>query len=585
MGARNEVHTDLLVVGSGIAGLTAALRASRTADVLLVTKTELAEGSTRYAQGGIAGALDPADSAAAHARDTLGAGAGLCDEAAVRVLCEEGPTAIRRLIDLGVAFDRTGGPDSSYAMCLEGAHSRPRILHAGGDATGRAIENALVAAVRERGIAVREQSALVDLRVEDGRVVGAELMTADGTRCVVRARATLLATGGAGQLFSHTTNPAVSTGDGIAAAARAGAALEDLEFYQFHPTALAAPGSFLISEAVRGEGAVVRDEQGRRFLPEHDPRAELAPRDVVARAIARVMDAQEGRPVLLDATGIGSIRLRERFPTIDAAVRAAGFDWGRVPVPVTPAAHYWMGGVRTDLDGRTSLPGLLAAGECARTGVHGANRLASNSLLEAAVFAARAVEAALSGCGAGAVGAGPAEVPWAVSVPAGSAPGLSVLTGTAATARPDRPSPAEPSPAEPSPAKPSPAEPSPPTGPSAGVDRRARADPSAPVDRAARADQSAGAWSRAALQDLMWSRAGLLRTGSQLAGAAAQLNAWRSPAPSVLTTVRALEDRNLLDLARLLTAHALNRPASVGAHHRLDAPISVPDSAQEALAC
>ncbi|MDN5688609.1 MAG: L-aspartate oxidase, partial [Brachybacterium sp.] len=414
--------TEVLVVGSGIAGLTAALRAVRHTDVLLVTKTELADGSTRHAQGGIAGALDPADSPAAHARDTLAAGAGLGEAEAVRVLCQEGPDAIADLVARGVDFDRAA--DGTCARGLEGAHGRPRILHAGGDATGRAIEDALVAAVRARtmgestgSLTVLEHTALEDLLVQDGRVVGAELLTAHGSRRRVHAVATVLATGGAGQLFSHTTNPAVATGDGIAAAWRAGVALEDLEFYQFHPTALAVPGSFLLSEAVRGEGAVLRDERGRRFLPDIDPRAELAPRDVVARAIAQVMAVQDGRPVLLDATGIGADRLREGFPTIDAAVRAAGFDWGSRPVPVTPAAHYWMGGIRTDLEGRTSLPGLSAAGECARTGVHGANRLASNSLLEGAVFGARAGDAAGRAARAGVGLTDAAELPSASPAP------------------------------------------------------------------------------------------------------------------------------------------------------------------------
>lgn len=552
MGAHEGLPTDLLVIGSGIAGLTAALHAARSVDVLLVTKTELAEGSTRYAQGGIAGAVAPSDTAAEHAQDTLIAGAGMCDAEAVRVLCAEGPAAIADLIDRGVAFDLAGDLDpaadldpgnrageNSYALGLEGAHSRPRILHAGGDATGRAIEEALVDAVRRlaavpsgstaRGsLALREDTALVDLLVEDGRVVGAEMMAGDGTRFVARARATLLATGGAGQLFSHTTNPAVSTGDGIAAAWRAGAAVEDLEFYQFHPTALAAPGSFLISEAVRGEGAVLRDEHGRRFLPAIDPRAELAPRDVVARAIAQVMAAQDGRPVVLDATGIGARQLRERFPTIDAAVRGAGIDWSSQPVPVTPAAHYWMGGIRTDLEGRTTLPGLLAAGECARTGVHGANRLASNSLLEGAVFGARAgataVEQVLTVASAEPVaspeasgGAGRAAAPY-MGLPAHHTP-VDAVAGQVVAG----------------------------SGPSE-------------------------AWTRASLQDLLWSHAGLLRTGEQLDAAAALLSAWQDPDPDSCTTVAELEDRNLLHLARLLIAHALARPGSVGAHHRLDDP-------------
>ncbi|MDN5901512.1 MAG: FAD-binding protein, partial [Brachybacterium sp.] len=471
--------TQVLVIGSGIAGLTAALRASRTAHVLLVTKGALHDGATACAQGGIAGAVGPQDTPAQHARDTSEAGAGLCAAGAVRVLCEEGPAAIDELIGHGVAFDRepstadSGAGASPYALGLEGAHGRARILHAGGDATGHGIQQALVRAAAHAArsgtgsgsLLVHEHTTLVDLLCESGRVVGAELLGADGTRRTLRAAVTILATGGAGQLFAHTTNPAVATGDGIAAAWRAGAALEDLEFFQFHPTALAGPGSFLVSEAVRGEGALLRDEQGRRFLPALDPRAELAPRDVVARAIAQVMRAQAGRPVLLDATAIGSARLRQRFPTIDAAVRAHGIDWARTPVPVTPAAHYWMGGIRTARDGATSLPGLLAAGECARTGVHGANRLASNSLLEGAVFGARAGEAAAA-CGAR-------------------------------------------------------------TGPGA--------PPSPPRVRAVHPTRTAGAaWTRGELQQLMWSRAGLLRTGAELDEAADVLATWQAGDPAAL---------------------------------------------------
>lgn len=519
------LRTEVLVVGSGIAGLTAALAAAERSEVLLVTKGALSEGATRRAQGGIAAAVDPADDPDAHARDTLAAGAGLGDAEAVRVLCTQGPAAIAELIAAGVDFDRAA--DGSFALGLEGAHGRPRILHAGGDATGRAIQDALVRATRARAadgargrITLLEHTALADLQVVRGQVVGAELLAADGIRRRVRARSTVLATGGAGQLFSHTTNPAGATGDGIAAAWRAGAALEDLEFYQFHPTALSVQGPharFLISEAVRGEGALLRDAQGRRFLPAVDARAELAPRDVVARAIARVMAAQGGLPVLLDATGIGAERLRRRFPTIDAAVRAAGIDWGREPVPVTPAAHYWMGGIRTDLEGRTTLPGLYAVGECARTGVHGANRLASNSLLEGAVFGARVGAAAATRVGRGTSAAGPSTT--------GAAPAVEVATAEETTG--------------------------------------AKPPPRAVTGRA---------WERTALQELLWSHAGLLRSGAALETAAAELATWRALDPSVLTTVCELEDRNLLDLSRLLLAHALARPDSVGVHHRLDEP-------------
>ncbi|WP_203138058.1 L-aspartate oxidase [Microbacterium sp. JZ31] len=376
--------TSAIVVGSGIAGLTFALHAARRGvQVTLVTKGGADHGSTRCAQGGIAGVLFPEDRIEDHVRDTLTAGAGLCDEAAVQVLVTEGPQRIRELAAWGVAFDRDATGRLRHG--LEAAHSFPRILHAGGDATGLAIESALLRRAREAGIRIVEHAFLADLVVRDGAVRGVRLLV-EGRSRMLTAHAVVLATGGTGQLYARTTNPAVATGDGIAAAIRAGAEVRDLEFVQFHPTVLAAGTPFLVSEAVRGEGAVLVDEDGRRFAFDAHPDGELAPRDVVARAIA----AQSGR-VRLDATGIPG--LSERFPSIDAAVRARGLDWTREPIPVTPAAHYLMGGIVTDLDGRTALAGLYAVGECARTGVHGANRLASNSLLEGAVFGARAAAA------------------------------------------------------------------------------------------------------------------------------------------------------------------------------------------------
>ncbi|MEX0151191.1 L-aspartate oxidase [Microbacterium sp. LMI1-1-1.1] len=384
--------TTVVVVGSGIAGLTAALHAHEAgADVTVVTKGALADTNTRWAQGGIAAVTSPGDSVDAHAADTLRAGAGLADDAAVHVLVSAGPDRIDELVRRGVAFDRTA--DGDLARGLEAAHGMPRVLHAGGDATGAEIQGALGTAVRAAGIEVREHAALRDLLVVDGHVAGVTLVV-DGATTELRADAVVLATGGAGQLYAHTTNPAGATGDGIAAAIRAGAAVADLEFVQFHPTALAVGEPFLVSEAVRGDGAVLVDDDGRRFAFDAHPDGELAPRDVVARANARAMAAQDGRPVRLDATALGTERLAARFPTIDAAVRARGLDWSRAPIPVTPAAHYLMGGVVTDLDGRTTIPGLYAVGETARTGVHGANRLASNSLLEGAVFGARAGDAA-----------------------------------------------------------------------------------------------------------------------------------------------------------------------------------------------
>ncbi|MFS0886692.1 L-aspartate oxidase [Aeromicrobium sp. 179-A 4D2 NHS] len=380
--------SHVVVVGSGVAGLTTALDlAGRDGvAVTLVAKARLGVSNTRVAQGGVAVVTAAHDSVQSHVRDTLVAGAELSEPGAVEALCGDGPGAVAALIDRGVRFDRHEG---ELARGLEAAHSHARILHAGGDATGAAIADALIARLRSSEVAVREDTTVVDVLVRDGRAVGVRQL--DGEE--LAADAVVLATGGAGQLFPHTTNPAVATADGVAIALRAGAVVADLEFVQFHPTALAVPGTPLISEAVRGEGAVLVDADGRRFMPEVHPDAELAPRDVVARGIAAQMARQPGTPVRLDATALGADFLAERFPTIDASVRAHGFDWAREPIPVAPAAHYAMGGVRTDVWGRTSLPGLYAVGEVACTGLHGANRLASNSLLEGAVFGRRVARA------------------------------------------------------------------------------------------------------------------------------------------------------------------------------------------------
>lgn len=388
-------HQNVVVVGSGIAGLTSALHAAEAGHrVTLVTKDALGGGSTPLAQGGVAGVYGPGDSAVLHAADTMAAGAGLSDAVAVDVLVQEGSARIAELIARGVAFDRDA--EGKLLLGREAAHAHARIVHAGGDATGAAISRALVAQVRSGDIDILEHALLVDLLAADGAVHGIRMLRrvdADtGAYIDVHADAVILATGGTGQVYAHTTNSPGATGDGIAAAIRAGAAVADLEFVQFHPTVLDAGDAFLISEAVRGEGAVLLDHEGRRFMFDAHPDGELAPRDVVARAVARRAAAQ-GTPVRLDATMIGAARLAERFPTIDRVTRERGFDWAREAVPITPAAHYLMGGVVTDLDGRTTLPGLFAVGEVARTGVHGANRLASNSLLEAAVFGARAAAA------------------------------------------------------------------------------------------------------------------------------------------------------------------------------------------------
>ncbi|WP_209371534.1 L-aspartate oxidase [Brevibacterium renqingii] len=391
---------QVIVIGSGIAGLTAALRLARCHEVTLVTKGALGESNTEWAQGGIAGVIGTEDTAEAHAADTLTAGAGHCDESAVRVLCEAGGAAVVDLAEAGVEFDsdRTG----AWARGMEGAHSHPRIFHSAGDATGRAIIVALTGRLRAEATAGRvrvlEQTMLVDLVTEEhgarGECTGITALRG-GRLERLSADAVVLATGGAGQLFAHTTNPAAATGDGLAAALRAGARVRDLEFFQFHPTALAGPG-LLISEAVRGAGALLVDEQGRRFMREVDDRAELAPRDVVALALHRRSAAQDGRPCFLDARRVPEVAAR--FPSITRGLAARGLDPEQDLIPVTPAAHYFMGGIATDLEGRTSIGRLFAVGEVACTGVHGANRLASNSLLEGAVFgerATRAIEAEL----------------------------------------------------------------------------------------------------------------------------------------------------------------------------------------------
>ncbi|SDH06013.1 L-aspartate oxidase [Microbacterium pygmaeum] len=541
--------THAVVVGSGIAGLTVALHAlDAGCRVTLVTKDVLEHANTRYAQGGIAGVMFADDRVEDHVRDTLTAGAGLSDPEAVRILVDEGPARIRELIDLGVAFDRAA--DGEFVKGLEAAHSYPRILHSGGDATGTAIEKALVARLRASDVRVLEHAFLVDLLVTDGRVTGVDLLVGDrpgsrastavsGVREQIVADAVVLATGGAGELYSHTTNPPVATGDGIAAALRAGAEVTDLEFFQFHPTVLdgmdgaegAVGEAFLVSEAVRGEGATLIDEHGRRFVFDAHPDGELAPRDVVARAIARQMEAQHGRAVFLDATHLRptpeetAAFLARRFPTIDRAVRDRGLDWSRVPIPVTPAAHYLMGGVVTDLDGRTSIPGLYAVGEVARTGVHGANRLASNSLLEGAVFGARAGDAIVADAASGAW-------PTIVAPVAERASDLEAASAPAPAQVPE------------------------------------------PVERPP--------FSRHTLQALMWDDAGLVRDAAGLARAASILAAWRSARRTPRTEAE-FEDENLLIVAEQLVLAALARRTSVGAHYRRDDERSRADAPEPAV--
>ncbi|UXM90204.1 L-aspartate oxidase [Paenarthrobacter sp. JL.01a] len=516
----------LIVVGSGIAGLYSALLAAEAgAEVVLLTKGALADSNTYYAQGGISAVLDepaPGDTVAAHIADTLRAGAGHCNEEAVRVLCSEARMDIAGLERFGVRFDLDD--DGGTALGLEAAHSAPRILHTGGDATGAGVAAALISSVldfqAQGRITVVGHAQVTSLASDAGRVAGVDFLH-EGRPQSLRGDAVLLATGGAGQLFAQTTNPSVATADGLALAWRVGAAVADLEFFQFHPTCMvsgpeagAAGGDahpLLISEAVRGEGALLVDANGYRFMPGYHPDAELAPRDVVSRSIAlhlAVLGDPNGH-VFLDATVIEELRgsgfLEKRFPTLSRHTRQAGVDWTKEPVPVAPAAHYWMGGVVTDLHGRTTVPGLYAAGEVACTGVQGANRLASNSLLEGLVFGRRAVEAFL------------------------------------------------------------------------GNDRSATA-PLAPALDAVE-DLSAGpgardGFSRPVLQRLMTAKAGVLRSGVLLAEAEAALEAWAEEVlplhvPGSLE-VREHEDANLLLAAQLLVRAARERRESLGAHYRSD---------------
>lgn len=502
---------NVIVVGSGIAGLTAALHAHEAGHaVRLVTKGTLGDGCTGLAQGGVAGIYGPDDSAAQHAIDTIDAGAGLSEPAAVGVLVADGAERIAELIARGVAFDRTA--DGALQLGREAAHRHARIVHAGGDATGAAISSALVAAVRRTPIAVVEHALLTDIVVAERRARGVRVLL-DTETTEFRGDAVILATGGAGHLYAHTTNPAGTTGDGIAAALRAGAAVADLEFVQFHPTILASGAAFLISEAVRGEGATLIDDEGRRFTFDSHPDGELAPRDVVSRAIARQATIQ-GSPVRLDATMMGAAQLARRFPTIDRVTRERGFDWSRDPIPVTPAAHYLMGGIVTDLDGRTTIPGLFAAGEVARTGVHGANRLASNSLLEGAVFGARAAAAL-----------GSDRLPDGSPLEARDHEHSFTTRGA--------------------------------TGSDDELD-------------------TVPPFTRHALQQLMWDQVGLLRSGEGLARALDTVRAWIATTPPPVGTT-AHEDANLLLLAETTAASALHRTISVGAHHRVEAdPAATP---------
>ena len=499
---------DYIIVGSGIAGLYAALLARDHGSVLLLTKGAIDDTNTKYAQGGIAAAVGRDDSPELHLHDTIAAGAGLVDEVAARVLAEEAPARIADLARFGVPFDTSHG---ELALGREAAHSRSRIIHAGGDRTGAHIELSLSGLARLSGVTVLEHRLVERLLVEGGRVTGVMTLATEGNplREEFAGRQVILATGGAGQLYGITTNPAVATGDGVALAFHAGAEVQDMEFIQFHPTALHLPGvpTFLISEAVRGDGAKLRAPEGpggrtagRAFMTEYDPRAELAARDVVARAIAVEMRAAGAAHVFLDVMHLDAGYIAARFPQIYRYCLDHGLDITVEPIPVAPAAHYIMGGVRTDTWGRTTLPGLYACGEVACTGVHGANRLASNSLLETVVFAKRAVEATL----------GHAQGDWP-----------SPLAGT--------------------------------------------------FDLSPAGSEVGETPTLALLQSTMWDHVGIERSGQGLVEARDRLASLAAALPERGDRA-ALELANLLWVARLVTEAALRRTESRGAHYRSDYP-------------
>lgn len=386
--------TDLLVIGGGLAGLRAANAATSNQSVLVVTKDTLQESNSHYAQGGIAGVIDPEDCFEDHVADTLQAGGNLCDPAVVDMVVREGPRRIEELVAWGTRFDALAG---ALTLGREGGHSRHRIVHALGDATGKEIMRAVIEQTRMRkNIQIWEHAFTLDLLTHDGRCHGAVISAGSGPPRLIWAKQTILCTGGAGQIFRESTNPPVATADGYAAAFRAGVELRDMEFVQFHPTVLYIAGSsrFLITEAMRGEGAHLIDSNGHRFMPEYDPRAELAPRDVVSQAIVRQMAATQSSNVFLDLSHLDPAVVKERFPGIAKVCRKFGLDITTDRIPVRPGAHYMVGGITVDLEGRTSIPGLWGAGEVTSSGLHGANRLASNSLLEGLVYGAHAGEGA-----------------------------------------------------------------------------------------------------------------------------------------------------------------------------------------------
>jgi L-aspartate oxidase len=540
------LESDFLIVGSGIAGLFAAYKAGKLGSVLVVTKQRAEDSNTEMAQGGIAAAVDETDSPVLHLEDTLEAGAGLCDAGAVEIMVTEGPLRVMELVELGVRFDREG---SAWDLGREGAHRRRRILHAS-DATGGEVARALIRECRsDRNITLREGCCLVDFlrHPHSGRCVGALMLDSQsGGFVVCRAPVVIAATGGAGQLYRNTTNPSVATGDGAAAAYRAGAELMDMEFVQFHPTALAMPNAphFLISEAVRGEGALLRNVRGERFMPRYHQMAELAPRDVVTRAIIREMQETQASHVLLDISQFEPDRFQARFPNISNTCRKYGLDLDKGYIPVAPATHYIMGGIRTGSDGETNTPGLYACGEVACSGVHGANRLASNSLLEGLVFGARAVaagwrylqnERARAGCPLGAAPTGPGTAALAGAVTGSSEP---VNANNNLTSH---------------------------LLPLTSIDGRQdwtslTADPYDWRETAER------------VRAIMWDKVGIIRQGRDLTQAAFELNRIDREIASLTPTRSAVETVNLLTLGRLAVAAAQMRTESRGGHFRGDFP-------------
>ncbi len=509
-------RADYVVVGSGVAGLRAAIELSDAGSVLVLAKSDLSDSATSWAQGGIAVALSDEDEISLHEQDTIKAGDGLCRTEAVALLVEEGPKYITQLIEWGTEFDRAG---TKLAFTREAAHSRSRILHAHGDSTGREISRALLARAHTiPHLHLRAHAFTTSLIVESGSVVGVRFIDElDGSQHEVRAGAVLLATGGLGRIYRETTNPDVATGDGMAIAYDAGAVLSDMEFVQFHPTALAVKGAprFLLSEALRGEGGILRNVNLERFMKRYNEAQELAPRDIVARAIVSEMHRTGAGHVYLDMTKKTEEFLKKRFPRIYETCASYGLDLATDMAPVCPAAHYMMGGVKTDLCGRTSLPGLYAAGETADTGVHGANRLASNSLLEGLVFGARSGQAMMKDA--------PVSKRQAVGLPGSPAP------------------------------KP---------GNSAGAANSA-------AKAAVNAKPSPAAFDK--IRDVMWRQVGIMRDGKELAGALMQLQAIELP-KSEKPGRTEYEVRNLHSLAVLMARSALAREESRGSHYRADFP-------------